>query len=45
MRDGHVHSKYCPHGTKDTFEQYLECFKDWFKGNNFYRAPSFTYKL
>ena len=24
MRDGHVHSKYCPHGTRDTFEQYLE---------------------
>jgi histidinol-phosphatase (PHP family) len=23
-RDGHMHSKYCPHGTTDTFEQYIE---------------------
>lgn len=23
-RDGHVHSKYCPHGTKDSFEDYIE---------------------
>lgn len=24
MRDGHIHSPYCPHGTKDTFEMYVE---------------------
>jgi histidinol-phosphatase (PHP family) len=24
MRDGHIHSPYCPHGTKDTFRQYIE---------------------
>lgn len=23
-RDGHMHSKYCPHGTKDTFNEYIE---------------------
>ncbi|WP_010303789.1 histidinol-phosphatase HisJ [Kurthia senegalensis] len=23
-RDGHIHSPYCPHGTKDSFEQYIE---------------------
>lgn len=23
-RDGHMHSKYCPHGTKDTFDEYIE---------------------
>ena len=23
-RDGHVHSPYCPHGTKDGFEEYVE---------------------
>lgn len=24
MRDGHIHSHYCPHGTKDSFEMYIE---------------------
>ena len=24
-RDGHVHSHYCPHGSNDGFEEYLEC--------------------
>jgi len=24
LRDGHIHSPYCPHGTKDTFEMYVE---------------------
>ena len=24
MRDGHVHSHYCPHGSNDSFEEYLE---------------------
>lgn len=24
MRDGHIHSPYCPHGTKDGFEEYIE---------------------
>ena len=24
MRDGHVHSHYCPHGSNDGFEKYLE---------------------
>lgn len=24
MRDGHVHSPFCPHGTKDTLEMYIE---------------------
>lgn len=24
MRDGHVHTSFCPHGTKDRFEDYLE---------------------
>lgn len=23
-RDGHVHTPFCPHGTKDTFEEYIE---------------------
>ena len=23
-RDGHVHSHYCPHGSNDGFEEYLE---------------------
>ncbi|KIL43864.1 histidinol-phosphatase HisJ [Jeotgalibacillus soli] len=23
-RDGHIHTPYCPHGSKDTFEQYIE---------------------
>lgn len=23
-RDGHIHSPYCPHGTKDTFEMYID---------------------
>lgn len=23
-RDGHIHSHYCPHGTKDEFEKYIE---------------------
>lgn len=23
-RDGHIHSPYCPHGTKDSLEQYIE---------------------
>ncbi|SCY56701.1 histidinol-phosphatase HisJ [Alkaliphilus peptidifermentans] len=24
LRDGHIHSPYCPHGTKDPFELYIE---------------------
>ncbi|MGD7044247.1 histidinol-phosphatase HisJ [Jeotgalibacillus proteolyticus] len=24
LRDGHVHSPYCPHGTKDSFKTYIE---------------------
>lgn len=24
VRDGHIHSPYCPHGTKDAFELYVE---------------------
>lgn len=24
MRDGHIHSPYCPHGSKDSFAQYIE---------------------
>lgn len=24
VRDGHIHSPYCPHGTKDSFELYVE---------------------
>ncbi|MFZ5966927.1 MAG: histidinol-phosphatase HisJ [Bacillota bacterium] len=24
LRDGHIHSPYCPHGTKDSFELYVE---------------------
>jgi len=24
LRDGHIHSPYCPHGTKDSFELYIE---------------------
>lgn len=23
-KDGHIHSPYCPHGTKDSFEEYIE---------------------
>ena len=22
--DGHIHSPYCPHGTSDSFKQYIE---------------------
>lgn len=24
MRDGHIHTPYCPHGSDDTFEKYIE---------------------
>ncbi|WP_305767029.1 histidinol-phosphatase HisJ [Candidatus Epulonipiscium viviparus] len=24
MRDGHIHTNYCPHGSKDTMEKYIE---------------------
>ena len=24
VRDGHMHSPYCPHGTKDSFEMYVD---------------------
>lgn len=24
MRDGHIHSPYCPHGSSDTFEDYIK---------------------
>jgi len=24
MRDGHVHTKFCPHGSKDDFHEYIE---------------------
>ena len=24
LRDGHIHSPYCPHGTGDPFELYVE---------------------
>ncbi len=24
LRDGHVHTKYCPHGSRDLFEHYIE---------------------
>ncbi|MBM4762573.1 histidinol-phosphatase HisJ [Bacillus sp. B15-48] len=24
LRDGHVHTRFCPHGTKDSFESYIE---------------------
>lgn len=24
MKDGHIHSHYCPHGTSDSFEMYIE---------------------
>jgi len=24
LKDGHIHSPYCPHGTKDSFELYVE---------------------
>ena len=24
MKDGHIHTPYCPHGTDDKFEQYVE---------------------
>jgi histidinol-phosphatase (PHP family) len=24
IRDGHIHSPYCPHGTNDTLEMYVE---------------------
>ncbi|MFR2299318.1 MAG: histidinol-phosphatase HisJ family protein, partial [Clostridium paraputrificum] len=24
LKDGHMHSHYCPHGTKDTFKEYVE---------------------
>jgi histidinol-phosphatase (PHP family) len=24
MRDGHVHTSFCPHGTKDSIEEYIE---------------------
>ncbi|MGJ7920411.1 histidinol-phosphatase HisJ [Neobacillus sp. LXY-4] len=24
LKDGHIHSPYCPHGTKDSFKEYVE---------------------
>ncbi|RAK21224.1 histidinol-phosphatase (PHP family) [Anoxybacillus vitaminiphilus] len=24
MKDGHIHTPFCPHGSKDSFEQYIE---------------------
>ena len=24
MKDGHIHTPYCPHGTDDSFEEYIE---------------------
>jgi histidinol-phosphatase (PHP family) len=24
LRDGHIHTPYCPHGTKDNFEEYIK---------------------
>jgi histidinol-phosphatase (PHP family) len=24
MKDGHIHTPFCPHGTKDSFEEYIE---------------------
>ena len=24
VRDGHIHSPYCPHGTQDSFELYIK---------------------
>ena len=24
MKDGHIHSPYCPHGSSDRFEQYIK---------------------
>lgn len=24
MKDGHIHTPFCPHGTKDAFEEYIE---------------------
>ena len=24
LKDGHIHSHYCPHGTKDSFQMYIE---------------------
>lgn len=24
LKDGHIHTPFCPHGTKDSFEQYIE---------------------
>ena len=24
LKDGHMHSHYCPHGTKDSFQMYIE---------------------
>ena len=24
MKDGHIHTPYCPHGTDDSFEDYIE---------------------
>ena len=24
MKDGHIHSPYCPHGSSDSFEQYIK---------------------
>jgi len=26
IADGHIHTPFCPHGTADTFEQYIEWF-------------------
>ena len=24
LKDGHIHSPYCPHGSKDSFKKYIE---------------------
>lgn len=24
LKDGHIHTPYCPHGTDDSFEEYVQ---------------------
>lgn len=40
MKDGHIHSPYCPHGSKDDFEKYVQRAMDVGITNDIYRTFS-----
>ena len=50
MKDGHIHTPYCPHGTDDKFEQYesskyVEINKDEWNKLKVSSAPSFNVRF